>query len=79
MVCSKCNKRMAVVFMSGFENGKQVDKGYCMICAKELGIKQVTDLIEKMGLSDEDIEAMYGQDADAFAAQFGGADGFACG
>ena len=51
---------MAVVFMSGFENGKQVDKGHCMICAKELGIKQVTDLIEKMGLSDEDIEAMYG-------------------
>ena len=65
--------------MSGFENGKQVDKGYCMICAKELGIKQVTDLIEKMGLSDEDIEAMYGQDADAFAAQFGGADGFEMG
>ena len=66
---------MAVVFMSGFENGKQVDKGYCMICAKELGIKQVTDLIEKMGLSDEDIEAMYGQDSDAF----GGADGFEMG
>ena len=54
---------MAVVFMSGFENGKQVDKGYCMICAKELGIKQVTDLIDKMGLSDEDIEAMYNQEA----------------
>ena len=63
MLCSKCNKRMAVVFMSGFENGKQVDKGYCMICAKELGIKQVTDLIDKMGLSDEDIEAMYNQEA----------------
>lgn len=70
---------MAVVFMSGFENGKQVDKGYCMICAKELGIKQVTDLIEKMGLSDEDIEAMYGQDADAFAAQMDGFDGFEMG
>ena len=70
---------MAVVFMSGFENGKQVDKGYCMICAKELGIKQVTDLIDKMGLSDEDIEAMYGQDADAFAAQMDGADGFEMG
>lgn len=79
MVCSKCKKRMAVVFMSGFENGKQVDKGYCMICAKELGIKQVTDLIDKMGLSDEDIEAMYGQDADAFAAQMDGADGFEMG
>jgi len=79
MVCSKCKKRMAVVFMSGFENGKQVDKGYCMICAKELGIKQVTDLIEKMGLSDEDIEAMYGQDADAFAAQMDGFDGFEMG
>lgn len=70
---------MAVVFMTGFENGKQVDKGYCMICAKELGIKQVTDLIEKMGLSDEDIEAMYGQDADAFAAQMEGAGGFEMG
>lgn len=75
MLCSKCKKRMAVVFMSGFENGHPVDKGYCMICAKELGIKQVTDLIDKMGLSDEDIEAMYGQDPEAP----GDADGFEMG
>ena len=61
--------------MSGFENGHPVDKGYCMICAKELGIKQVTDLIDKMGLSDEDIEAMYGQDPEAP----GDADGFEMG
>ena len=52
---------MAVVFVSGIENGKPIDHGYCMVCAKELNIKQVTDIIEKMGISDEEIEAMYSQ------------------
>ena len=52
---------MAVVFVSGIENGKPIDHGYCMVCAKELNIKQVTDIIEKMGISDEEIEAMYYQ------------------
>ncbi len=66
MMCSKCNKRPAAVFVTGIENGARIDRGYCMICAKELNIKQVTDLIEKMGISDEELEAMCEQLPDVF-------------
>ena len=57
MICSKCGKRPAVVFVSANTNDPN-PKGYCLTCAKELGIKPVEDLISKMGLSTEDLEAM---------------------
>ena len=49
MLCSKCNKRPAVVFVSNSADGQS--KGYCLTCAKELGIKPVEDLINKMGFT----------------------------
>lgn len=57
MICSKCGKRPAVVFVSVNKDDAN-PKGYCLTCAKELGIKPVEDLINKMGLSTEDLEAM---------------------
>ncbi len=58
MLCSKCNKRMAVVFVSRLENNKQINEGYCLRCAKELGIHQVDEMIKNMGISDDDFEAI---------------------
>lgn len=58
MLCSKCGKRMAVVFISKLENGKQVNEGYCITCAKELGIGQVDDILGKMGVSSEELSAI---------------------
>ncbi len=58
MLCVKCNKRMAVVFVSKFENNKTVNEGYCLKCAKELGIHQVDQIIKNMGISDEDLDTM---------------------
>ena len=60
MICSKCGKRPAVVFVSVNKDDPS-PKGYCLTCAKELGIKPVEDLINKMGLSEEDLEAMEDQ------------------
>ncbi len=57
-LCSRCHKRMAVVFMTKIENGETKQDGLCLKCARELGIKPVDDMINKMGLSDEDIEKM---------------------
>ena len=48
MLCCKCKKREAVVFVSKVENGETVNEGYCMICAKELGMAQINDLLDKM-------------------------------
>lgn len=59
MLCSKCNKRPAVVFVSSSTDGNP--KGYCLTCAKELGIKPVEDLINKMGITDDDLEAVQDQ------------------
>ena len=49
---------MAVVFMTRIEGGETVNEGLCIQCAKELGIKPVTDMLDKMGVSDDDLEAM---------------------
>lgn len=58
MICSRCKKRIAVVFITRVENGKTINDGLCIQCARELGIKPVNDLVEKMGVTDEDLENM---------------------
>ena len=58
MICSRCKKRMAVVFMTRMEGDKTINEGLCLACAKELGIKPVNDMMEKMGISDDDIDNM---------------------
>ena len=57
-LCSKCKKRPAVVFLSDMSNPNAEPNGLCLVCAKELGIKPVDDMLKKMNISDEDIEQM---------------------
>ena len=64
LMCSRCKKRPAVVFISQM-NAKdpqhKKNKGLCLVCAKELGISQVDDYMKAMGISDDDLEAMSNQ------------------
>ncbi len=64
-LCSKCKKRPAVVFMSNPLNPNAEPEGLCLMCAKELGIKPVDDMLKSMNISDEDIEMMSNQFLDA--------------
>jgi len=57
-VCARCKKNMAVVFITKMENGKTVNEGLCLKCAKELGIKPVSDLLDKFGLTDADLDGL---------------------
>lgn len=57
MMCSRCQKRPAVVFVSQSGDPNKAE-GYCITCAKELGIKPVNDLMERMGISEEMMESM---------------------
>ena len=57
-ICARCKKNMAVVFITKLENGRSVNEGLCLKCAKELGIKPVTDLLDKFGLKDEDLDGL---------------------
>lgn len=61
MLCSRCGKRQAVVFVSSDSSAEMPTKGYCLTCAKELGIKPVEDLINKMGITDDDLDAVQDQ------------------
>ncbi|MGI6743457.1 MAG: AAA family ATPase [Eubacteriales bacterium] len=55
-LCSRCHKRVAVVYISHIENGRTVNEGICLKCAKELGIKSVDDIMKKMGITDEELD-----------------------
>jgi len=57
-ICARCKKNMAVVFITKIENGTSVNEGLCLKCAKELGIKPVTDLLDKFGLKDSDLDGL---------------------
>ena len=57
MMCTRCKKRPAVVFVSP-STDMNATQGYCLVCAKELGIKPVNDIMEKMGITEEQLEAM---------------------
>ena len=55
-MCSRCHKHVAVVFITKLEGGQSKNEGLCLKCAKELGIKPIDDMIQKMGITDEDLE-----------------------
>ncbi|MDO5124882.1 MAG: ATP-dependent Clp protease ATP-binding subunit [Ruminococcus sp.] len=64
MMCSKCGKRPAVVFVSQMNANNPDNKkseGYCLVCARELGISQVDDYMKSMGISEDEIQAMADQ------------------
>ncbi len=58
MICKRCNKRPAVVFIARTEGDKTVNDGYCLTCAKELNIGPVNEMLKRFGISDEDLEQM---------------------
>ena len=60
MICCKCQKRPAVVFVSTNKQDEQ-PRGYCLVCAKEMGIKPVDDILKRMGISSDDLEAVQEQ------------------
>ncbi len=59
-LCSRCGKNVAVIFITRIENGQTQNQGLCLKCARELHIKPVDDVINKMGLTDEDLESLSG-------------------
>ena len=57
-MCSRCHKRVAVLFITKIENNETKNEGLCLKCARELGIPQVDSILSGMGISDEDLENM---------------------
>lgn len=71
IMCCKCNKRPAVVFITSMKGNEKKDEGYCLACAKESNIPQISQYMERLGITDEDVEQISNQmtellDGDAF-------------
>ena len=65
-LCSRCKKNIAVVFITRQENGKNVNEGLCLKCAKNLGLPQVDEMMRRMGITDEDLDNISNEMMGAF-------------
>ncbi len=65
-LCSRCKKRLAVVFISKMEGDKTVNEGLCLKCAKDLGLPQVNDMMQRMGITDDDLDVINEEMMQAF-------------
>ncbi|MBP1560321.1 MAG: ATP-dependent Clp protease ATP-binding subunit [Oscillospiraceae bacterium] len=82
MLCTRCKKRTAVVFITAMQGEEKRNEGLCLVCAKELGIPQVREYMEQMGIEDDEVEEFADQmtdisealDGDSF--QLGGTGSF---
>ena len=61
MTCVRCKKRPAIVFVQRMDAGQTKSEGYCLSCARELGIKPVDDIMKQFGITDEQLDAMEDQ------------------
>ena len=57
-LCCRCHKNVAVVFISKLEDGSATNEGYCLKCARELGLKPIDGLMRQMGITEEDLEQL---------------------
>jgi len=69
-LCTKCKKNIAVVFITKIENGVTMNEGYCLKCARSLGIPQIEQAVKQMGFSEEDLDSL----SDEMSNMFGQAD-----
>jgi len=70
-ICTRCKKNVAVVFVTKIEEGNTVSEGFCLKCAKEMGLKPIDDMIKRMGLSEEELETLSTEMMDAFQGMEG--------
>ena len=69
-MCAKCKKNVAVVFITKIENGVSLNEGYCLRCARSLGIPQIDQVVKQMGMSEEDLDLL----TDEMSSMFGQRD-----
>ncbi len=68
-LCSRCKKNVAVIFITRIENGTSKNEGLCLKCAKELKIKPVEDLMQKMGISEDELDSLSGEMLEALGGE----------
>ena len=69
-MCTKCKKNIAVVFITKVENGVTMNEGYCLKCARSLGVPQIDQVVKQMGISEDDLDML----SDEMSSMFGQRD-----
>ena len=70
-LCSRCHKNVAVVFITRLDKGDPVNEGLCLKCARDLGIQPVQEMMDRMGITEEDMENLTNE----MMSAFGGPEG----
>ena len=73
-MCTKCKKNIAVVFLTKMENGVTMNEGYCLRCARSLGIPQIDEAVRQMGFSDDDLDMLSDEMSNMFGQRDDSAD-----
>ncbi len=71
IMCSNCKKRPAVVFITSVQGNEKKNEGLCLACAREKKIPQVSEYMDRLGITDEEIDQLSDQmmgmlDGDSF-------------
>lgn len=66
-MCTKCKKNVAIVFITKVENGVTLNEGYCLKCARSLGVPQIDQVVRQMGISEEDLDMISDEMGNFFA------------
>lgn len=71
IMCSSCNKRPAVVFITSVQGSEKKNEGLCLSCARKRDIPQVAEYMNKLGITDEELDQLSDQmmgmlDGDSF-------------
>ena len=69
-MCVKCKKNVAVVFITKIDNGNTLNEGYCLKCARGLGVPQIDQVVKQMGISEDDLDML----SDELSSMFGQSD-----
>ena len=72
ILCVKCKKRPAVIFVSKIEDGKATQEGYCMKCAMDMNIGPIKQMMANMGITEDEVEAV----SEQFSEMVDGLEGF---
>ena len=73
-LCTKCKKNIAVVFITKVENGVAMNEGFCLKCARSLGIPQIDAAVKQMGFSEEDLDNLSDEMSSMFSQNEAGDD-----
>ena len=58
IMCSKCKKRPAVVFITSVQGNEKKNEGLCLTCARKNNIPQVAEYMDRLGITDEEIDQL---------------------